>query len=182
MLVFAKKYVSLLMLVLMFFHGSLELFILKIFQAQHREEINKLIDEDLSEDELVLFNFSKDNFEKGLKHIEWVEEHEFRIEGEMYDIVRKEITSDSVYLYCYHDKKESKLYSGILKIFDRLPGNEASNTRNLAVINNLLSEFYFSTSIEINVFCIEESNCYLPVKIFDLLEGEHFIDLPPPRS
>lgn len=177
-----EKYISVLMLVLIFFHGSLELFILKIFQAQHREEVYKLIDEGLCEQNLVLFKFSNDEFERGLQHIEWVEEHEFRIEGEMYDIVRKELTADSVYLYCYHDKKESKLYSSILKIFDRLPGDEANNTRNLAVINNLLSEFYFNTSIEINVFCTEESSCYLTVKTFDLLEGEHFIDSPPPRS
>ena len=114
MLIFAKKYISLLMLALIFIHGSVELFILKIFQVQHKEEISKLIDEGLSEDELVLFQFSKDDFEKGLEHIEWVEEHEFRIGGEMYDIVQKEITADSIYLYCYHDRKESKLYSSIL--------------------------------------------------------------------
>jgi hypothetical protein len=114
--------------------------------------------------------------------LEWIEENEFRIDGEMYDVVKREVKKDSIYLYCLHDKTESILYSGIVKIFNRLFGDGPGNDGNSTIINNLLSELYFNTATEFSKFYLEESNRYLPVKTFSLLDGEHFINTPPPRS
>jgi len=170
------------MLLLIISHGSVHLFILKTYQTQHSKYIFQSIDNGTFEDDPILFKFDKDDLEKGLSYIEWIEEDEFRIEGEMYDVVKREIGKDSVYLYCLHDYKESILYSGIVKIFNRLFGDESDNDGNSTIINNLLSELYFNTSVEFNKLGLEESSRYLPANVFNLLDCERFIDTPPPRS
>ncbi len=179
---FSKRLIPILLISLLIFHGSLQLVVIKIFQAQHRREIFQSIDNGSFEDDLILFKFHKDDLEKGLSYIEWIEEDEFRIEWEMYDVVKREVIGDSLYLYCLHDKNESILYSSIMKIFNRLLGDEPNNARSLTSFNNSLSEFYFSTVIELNKFYLEESGRYLPIKTFSLLDGEPLIDTPPPRS
>ena len=170
------------MLILIISHGTVQLFILKVFQAQHRKEITQLIDKGNIEEELILFKFNKADIEKGLSDMEWIEEDEFRIDGEMYDVVKREFKNDFIYLYCFHDKKESILYSGIIKIINRLIGDEQNNARNITVINSLFSEFYFSTKFETNKFYLEIGSAYLPIKTFNLLDFDPPIDTPPPRS
>lgn len=170
------------MLFLIISHGTVQLFILKVFQTQHRKNIQHSIDSGMFEDDLILFKFNKDEFEKGLSHIQWISEDEFRIDESLYDVVEKNVTEDFIYLYCYDDKKESILYLGLFKIFDRLFGDETNNVSNLTIINSLLCDYYFGDGNELNKFYLEESSRYLPIKTFDLLNGESFIDTPPPRS
>jgi hypothetical protein len=179
---FSKRLISILMLLLIISHGSVHLFILKIYQTQHSKNIFLSIEKGMIKDDLILFKFNKYDLEKGLSYLEWIEENEFRIDGEMYDVVKREVKKDSIYLYCLHDKTESILYSGIVKIFNRLFGDGPGNDGNSTIINNLLSELYFNTATEFSKFYLEESNRYLPVKTFSLLDGEHFINTPPPRS
>ena len=179
---FNKQIISVLMLFLIISHGTVQLFILKVFQTQHRKNIQQSIDSGMFEDDLILFKFNKDEFEKGLSHIEWIEDDEFRIDEGLYDIVEKNVTDDFVYLYCYDDKKESILYLGLFKIFNRLFGDETNNVRNLTMVNSLLSDYYFCDANELNKYYLQESSRYLTIKTFKLLNGEHFIDTPPPRS
>ena len=179
---FSKQIIIVLMLILIVSHGTVQLFILKVFQAQHKKEIIQSIYNGTFKEDLILFKFNKDEFEKGIKYIEWADEDEFIIEKEMYDVVKSEVKRDSIYLYCLHDNEESILYSTIVEIFNKLVGDETANTGNLTSINNLFSEFYFSKANELNKLFCEENSIYLPVKSFDLLDGETFIDSPPPRS
>lgn len=179
---FYKRLITVLMLILIVSHGTVQLFILKVFQTQHRKEIFQSIDNGDIEEELILFKFNKDEFDKGINYIEWAEEDEFIIDGEMYDVVKSEVKSDSIYLYCLHDNEESILYSGIAKILNRLSEDEPNNARNLSSFNNTFSEFYFSTANEVKKYYLEESSRYLPINSFNLLDGETFIATPPPRS
>jgi hypothetical protein len=179
---FYKQLITVLMLILIISHGTVQLFILKVFQAQHKTEIIQSIYNGTFKEDLILFKFNKDEFEKGIKYIEWADEDEFIIEKEMYDVVKSEVKRDSIYLYCLHDNEESILYSTIVEIFNKLVGDETANTGNLTSMNNLFNEFYFSKANELNKLFLEENSFYLPVKSFDLLDGETFIDTPPPRS
>lgn len=168
------------MLILFISHGSAQLLILRVIQTHHRRNVFQSIENGTCENELVLFKFSNEELKKGSSHIEWVEENEFRIEGEMYDVVKKEFKEDTMYLYCLHDEKESVLYSGIVKIINKLFGEEKDNAGKLNTINNILSEFY--TASELNNFYPEETSNNLPIKIFHLLDGDRLVDTPPPRS
>lgn len=170
------------MLILILSHGSVQLFIIKIFQIQHRRNVFQSIEKGTIEEDLILFKFSKDDLESGLSHVEWVEENEFRIDGEMYDVVKREVKKDSVYVYCFHDEKESVLYSAIVKIFKKLFGDDRNNLKNLVAFNSHISEFYYQSASELNMFYLAGNGRYLPVKVFHLLDGKSIVDTPPPRT
>ena len=40
---------------------------------------------------------------------EWVDKHEFRYQGEMYDVIEKKVTGDRLIIRCLNDKKEKEL-------------------------------------------------------------------------
>lgn len=176
-----KQLIPIFLLILILFHGALQLLVIKIFLAQHKKEMFLSIDNGTFEYDLILFKISKDDLEKSVSDIEWVEEDEFRIGREMYDVVDRKVKGDSIYLFCLHDTEESILYSTIAKIFNNLLGNEPNSTGNLTSITNFLSEFYFSKASELDKFYLKERTRYFPLKTFVLLDGEKFIDTPPPR-
>lgn len=178
---YLKKYISAIMLFLLILHGSLHLFVLKIFQTQHKEQVYELISSRSYQEDIVLFKFNKYEFDKGLNYIEWTEENEFRIEGEMYDIVRKEITEDTVYLYCFYDREESNLYNSIIKVLNNLIENDRATTSNVTSIITLLSEFYSNTNEAANDSWLNLNRMYFPAIAFNTLDGEHYLNTPPPR-
>jgi hypothetical protein len=60
----------------------------------------------LDKKELVYFIFSKEDIETKLR---WEHSKEFEYQHQMYDVVEKKITNDSVHLWCWWDFKETKL-------------------------------------------------------------------------
>lgn len=141
-----------------------------------------MIEEGIPEEELVLFRFSKDDFVRGLTHVEWIEENEFRSDGNMYDVVKKEVKPDGVYLYCLYDEKESGLFANLDKILKRLIGENSERAKGLYNFANLLSEFYSKPDeTEYNSF-LSEKEIYFVNRQSKLLSGEHIPLTPPPRS
>jgi hypothetical protein len=58
------------------------------------------------DDELVTFKFS---ISDTLQPLDWVHSNEFRVNFEMYDIVRRDYSDDSVTYYTWHDNYESQV-------------------------------------------------------------------------
>jgi len=73
-------------------------------------EVKQLIKKGLSKDKLTKLTFSI-NMSGQLK---WHKKNkEFSYNNDMYDIVFKTTSADSITYYCYHDKKESILFSNL---------------------------------------------------------------------
>ncbi|MGE5846924.1 MAG: hypothetical protein ACM34O_09380 [Ignavibacteria bacterium] len=169
-----KQIISLLMLFLIVTHGIYHIFIFKTLQSIYKNEISERISEGPDEEELVIFNYS---IETGLPNAIWIEEHEFRYKMHMYDVVKKEIRNDSVYLYCIMDEKESALFDAM----DRILSGLTSNSEDSKKIVNYFNPFYsLPSEIEYRSLCYsdESYNSKIPS---GLLEGEHFPESPPPR-
>lgn len=74
----------------------------------------------LAKEELVLLKFSKEETETKLR---WEHSKEFEYDGQMYDIVSKEIKVDSIFYRCWWDNEETllnkKLKELAAKAFDQ---------------------------------------------------------------
>lgn len=85
---------------------------LKFEIHQVKEKVEKEIMAQMEKDDLQMLAFTKEEAEQDLY---WEHSKEFEYRGEMYDIVDKKITEDSVYYWCWWDKEETvlvqKLYS-----------------------------------------------------------------------
>jgi hypothetical protein len=53
--------------------------------------------------------------QKGYSNLKWEHDQEFEHQGEMYDLVAKELQGDSIILQCIHDKKETSINKSIVK-------------------------------------------------------------------
>lgn len=79
--------------------------ILQWEKEEVRHEVKEKIIEGMDRDELELLTFTK----KESKNLYWEHSKEFKYQGEMYDIVERRTTQDSVYFWCWWDREESRL-------------------------------------------------------------------------
>ncbi|NOT51789.1 MAG: hypothetical protein HOP10_11000 [Chitinophagaceae bacterium] len=118
----------------------------KIKQQKIRKEVRKRIKNAIPNEELTLFVF--DTSSEEFKKIQWVEEHEFRYRGSMYDIVRQSSGENgTLSFYCINDEHEEKLFTSLYKYIEDLSGGNENETENdsLKIIKDYLLYpcFYF---------------------------------------
>ncbi len=93
------------------FAGYLAVFL--ILQSRTQSEIKKKIAADIPDSQLTLLSFPVDLLKQESDLFQWVEEHEFRHEGAMYDVVRMRTAGDSAYFLCIRDRDEERLLSNL---------------------------------------------------------------------
>ncbi len=103
-----KKSLSILFLIVVAFNMAGIFIVFKTHQNAIRKEIKQQIKAGIPEHELHIFKLSKKEYCK----LHWVREDiEFRLGARMFDIVRSENLSDSIYLYCINDTEEAILFA-----------------------------------------------------------------------
>lgn len=109
------------------------------------------------------------------------EENEFSVDGKMYDVVRKEITGDSILYYCFADSEENELLFEINNWLRQsfsisFPLNETQK-------NVFIKLFELKYIIEKQAFkCISHITS-LPIEIiqFGTVERRNSTSAPPPE-
>gem|GEM_PF-1419583 len=72
-----------------------------------REHVKREISQGFSDKNYVIVVFGPNN----KINLEWIEEDEFKLNGERYDVVKKQIAGNSISYYCVKDGKEDKLFA-----------------------------------------------------------------------
>ncbi len=116
-----QRVLAILLLFLMLFQTAGHLFVFKIQQHQIRREMKQRIKAGVPEAELVLFKFLAGNPDLAVQR---VEEHEFRYQGKMYDLVREASHGDTTWYHCISDAKETQLFANLEDLVKKeLAGN-----------------------------------------------------------
>ena len=138
------------------------------------EQANKPSEEELIE--RLIFN--KKDIQKGKIDFRWIHSREFKYNGDMYDIVKKEETDKQLIVHCINDTKEKKLEEEFEK---RVHKNSSEDKRlpvKINIINSLFSEPIQSEQIK-NDLVYEQSFNNWRTDFYQSL----FLDIPspPPR-
>ena len=105
-----KKTATILLLLLVFFAHLGYYFICVYQQYCIRQEVKRELHSTIPETELQII-IAEAN------HIVWEEEgEEFLLNGEMFDVVYKEVKNGKTYLHCLNDKKEQQLLDHLVKM------------------------------------------------------------------
>jgi len=177
-----KEMISVGMLFLIISHGIIQFVFFKIFQAKYQAEIVEIILNDLSETELVSFKFNRSDLNSGTINIQWLKDDEFRYQNIVYDVFKKEVNGDCIYLYCVLDENESKLYSNFDKYFQKLINEDSDKEEDLESLCYSFSQLY-SKPLETEHKSSEYSESkYFTITPFNILDGVHPSSTPPPRS
>ncbi len=113
-----------------------------------RREVKKLMIAGLKDEQLTLLSFSIPEANKILK---WKHDKEFQYQGQMYDVVKKEIRGDSIFYVCWWDHKETllnKQLDQLVKINTGSSPHQEKQERALIFLRNLYCTLPFSWIID----------------------------------
>ena len=116
-------------------------------------------------------------------NMNWIKQKkEFRINGEMYDVLKTKIINNKVLIYCYADKKEQQLYVKLKKYFNY---SKTKDTKNIYTgMNDIFKyQILFLQDMPCSLqYPFLSESIMLPKAI--LLQSVFLpdIDRPPPRS
>lgn len=99
---------------------------LKYEQKMIRKEAKRKILSEIKLDELCYFALTKTESKSKL---EWEHSKEFEFKGEMYDVVKKITIDDSLFMWCWHDAKETQLNKKLQTLVLKSYGNPLKNTQ-----------------------------------------------------
>lgn len=170
-----RKTVSIAVLLVILFDAGGMIFGLQIRQWIHKAAIAAIMNSENLSTEILTIRLSKSQFDQIKIH-----EREFKLHGQMYDIVWRESDGGDLILYCYRDIAEEKM---IAKFLGFLANKTKENTP-AATVQEGSAVFGF-------VLSLPENGYILPAlsgkenTVFSLLQSTiHLrkrIDLPPPR-
>lgn len=132
-----------------------------------------------SEEELIeVLVFNKEDILEGKIDFKWIHSREFKFNGDMYDIVKKEETEKKLIIQCINDTKEKKLEEEFEKRVHKNSLEDKNLPTSKNVINISFSEPITKEQIS-NTLVYESSFNY---KRTDFYQST-FIEIPspPPR-
>jgi hypothetical protein len=119
-----RRCIAYLFLFLYLYNLAGYLAVFSVRQNLVRSEIKKMLKESVPPSELIQLAFHSATLEAGGYPIQWIEDHEFRYAGGMYDIVRSRSTADSTYFLCVNDVQEEQLFANLDSHVQREMGSQ----------------------------------------------------------
>ncbi len=141
--------------------------VFKGMQFQVRKEIKRQIKFSVPEDKLVVLRITKAIEFGNSNEFKRIHKGEFRYKGQMYDIIRTEISGDTTIYTCIHDVKESNLFANLDKYikedFEKNNSTKQKANKLNSQINNLFFQITKQQKIILfykNLFFNEKDNLY----------------------
>ncbi len=95
-----------------------------------KKEMRRRIRATVPASETTRFEFPLHNGQPAVASFAWIDKHEFRYNGELYDVVEKKIINGRLYLTCINDTKEKiliKKFTDIARKQNNEPAKSASS-------------------------------------------------------
>jgi hypothetical protein len=174
-----KKVISFILLVCLFFNLSGYHLFFYLRKQELKADMKEILRSSLMNKDIQQFILPLNN--KGLvADIEWEGKEEFRMNGEMYDVVEKRIEDGKMIIRCISDTKETSLIKDYEKTckddFSNFPSRHKS-----ALLLKLVSSLYVSPSVNDPFFCNIPLVKYMPICYRIILPIPPDILIPPPK-
>jgi hypothetical protein len=144
-----KKTLAIFIIVLLLFNSMGYYIVFKTMQYAIKKEIKNSIKQGVPDKNLSLIKVAV-NDEQNQAEIEWLEEHEFRYRGQMFDVVRSSLSNDTSYYYCINDKQEEQLFSSLDKqIEHHSKKSDANRAKSRNIYKNIIRDVVFNKKISV---------------------------------
>lgn len=87
------------------------LLVFKFRQGQLRHQLKHKLEHSIPREELTYLKIPQSWFSDPPGHFQVIKKNEFRLNGQMFDIVHREAENDTLYLYCLADEAETLLFA-----------------------------------------------------------------------
>jgi hypothetical protein len=89
--------------------------------------------------DLALIKVNKSEVETKIR---WIHSREFEYSGHMYDIVKREARGDTIYLYCFPDRAETKLNIQLTRLMAQAMSQHPQNTDHQKQLTDFFKTFF----------------------------------------
>ncbi|MCZ4318497.1 hypothetical protein O4H26_05805 [Aequorivita viscosa] len=175
-----KRIVAISFLFVLFVPAAAMFLFLHYQKSSIKREIKWKMIAGIDEEELVLLKFSKEETQTKLR---WEHSKEFEYNGQMYDVVSKEIKGDSIFYRCWWDHDETALNKKLQKLVADAFGSDKDNRNNQKQLYNYFQSFFCTELFDWHALPTE-----IPTEIFEnMLYAANFTSLrfspptPPPK-
>jgi len=125
---YVKKTISILLAIL-FLYSTVGFLAVHPFLSNYYKELGiREVKEITDTDEIQILVFNKWDIQNSKIDFNWIHSDEFKYNGDMYDIVKKEENENQLILYCLNDSKETKLEKDFECEFDNNTTNKKQNS------------------------------------------------------
>ena len=144
-----------------------------------KQEAALQIRKSIPDEDQILWKFSITEAETQL---EWEHSREFEYKGEMYDVIRAETRGDTIWYWCYWDRKESKLKRELNILVANFLGPGTQNRNHERQITDFFRSLYLpSTSGEVNAILKGPDHLCMPPYQWTLSANDLMPPYPPPE-
>jgi len=110
-----------------------------------------------------------------LEKLNWKHSHEFEFNGQMYDVVNKEIHGKTTVLWCWNDSKETAINKQIDKLLAFALGNNQQSKETQKRLNNYFNSLFYNELQPLKIFINHNNYQYSIYKVV-----YHLLRLSPP--
>lgn len=147
---YVKKIISIL-LALLFLYNTVGFLAVHTFLSNHYKERGMREAEEFSEaDEIQILVFDKSDIRNSKIDFRWIQSHEFKYNGNLYDIVKKEEQENKLILYCISDVDETNLEEDFEREVDNSTTNKKQNSGDNNPFKTLNSEAAGETTLNLS--------------------------------
>lgn len=138
------------------------------------------IKQGVPESELASFRFPSDKKSQEKMGIRWLEDREFAYNGNMYDVVHKQVDDDFIIYKCVNDTQEKMLFAGLGKQIKNTMNSDPSKSKTLNLLQKFNLLYYPENKINLEFLQSEThlSYCFNPQFYYNLSKE---VITPPPR-
>jgi hypothetical protein len=104
-----RRFFALVFLFLYLYNIVGYLAVFSVVQYRIRSEVKKMLKANLPDNQLQHLSFHTASLQRGTYTLQWVEDHEFRFRGQMFDIVSTIVIGDTTTFICLNDVQEERL-------------------------------------------------------------------------
>lgn len=112
--------------------------------------------------------------------LQWEHELEFEFNGNMYDVIKKTQTNDSVSYLCWPDHKETALNLELNRLVDIAMGDDTDNKQNNKRLIDFLQQLYLPEHTELSVVPEMDISSVITYRE-NMITRSLSTDLPPPK-
>lgn len=171
-----KRLISILLALTLIFNSAGYIVVFYQLKKYFKKEAFSKLENYINPNDLTTIVISKHQYENEDENFFFVEPHEIKYYGKMYDIARTEFTEDSVSFHALSDENEDNLHELFTFFFTRNLNDKYSHTA--SIINKIISDAGLPTAMTLNAFW-RENVFFIFVFLLDLSGFENLPDPPP---
>lgn len=172
-----KRLISIFLVLMLVFNSAGYLILFYQLKKHFKKEAFSKLENFIDTKDLVEINVSKSNYENEDENFHFVEPHEIKYYGKMYDIARTEYKGDTVKIYALSDENEDNLHNFFALFLYKNLSDKYS--RAAGVIHSIIMIASLPSDLKINAF-FTESAIFIFILLPDLT-GYQDIPTPPPK-